>query len=73
MIVCSAMGKTTNSLISAGDFALSGQVRDTVVWCDGMGWDGMGWDGMGGVVWYGMVWCYVVCAMLCYIRIRQQE
>ena len=26
MIVCSAMGKTTNSLISAGDFALSGQV-----------------------------------------------
>ena len=36
MIVCSAMGKTTNSLISAGDFALSGQVRDTVVWCDVM-------------------------------------
>ena len=26
MIVCSAMGKTTNSLLSAGDFALSGQV-----------------------------------------------
>ena len=26
MIVCSAMGKTTNSLLSAGDFALTGQV-----------------------------------------------
>jgi hypothetical protein len=25
-IVCSAMGKTTNSLLSAGDFALTGQV-----------------------------------------------
>ena len=25
-IVCSAMGKTTNSLLSAGDFALSGQI-----------------------------------------------
>ena len=34
MIVCSAMGKTTNSLISAGDFALTGQVGDTVICCD---------------------------------------
>ena len=33
MIVCSAMGKTTNSLISAGDFALTGQVGDTVICC----------------------------------------
>lgn len=26
IIVCSAMGKTTNTLLSAGDFALQGQV-----------------------------------------------
>ena len=26
IIVCSAMGKTTNTLLSAGDFALQGQI-----------------------------------------------
>lgn len=31
IIICSAMGKTTNTLLSAGDFALQGQVSYKVV------------------------------------------